>query len=42
MLHNTSEGQTVKDQESAYHRTVFMLPVVGLSLYMWLRILLHP
>ena len=29
MPYDTSKGQTVKDQESAYHKTVFMLTVVG-------------
>lgn len=41
--HATSKGKkTVKDQESAYHKTVFMLIVVGLRFHIWLRILLHP
>ena len=42
MPYNTSKEETAKDQESAYHKTVFMLTVVGLSLHIWLRILLHP
>lgn len=42
MPYNTSKEETAKDQESAYHKTVFMLTVVGLSLRIWLRILLHP
>ena len=42
MPYDTSKRQTVKDQESIYHETVFMLTLVGLSLHIWRRILLHP